>query len=84
MPSVTFAPVGKVQVKPGGAANVQTGFSGGFRVSRQFQSSEIGTADTYATEAHRGPVQVSVVSLKYPAGRRCLISLRARRETQCL
>ena len=67
VPSVTFAPVGKVQVKPGGSANVQMDFRVGtdFHVNSNHPHSEL----LIPTQLKLTAAQpVSVPTLKYPAG----------------
>jgi len=67
VPSVTFAPVGKVQVKPGSAANVQLDFRVGseFHVNSNKPKSEL----LIPTQLKLSGVPTNlVVSLKYPAG----------------
>jgi hypothetical protein len=67
IPSVTFAPVSKVQVKPGSAANVQLDFRVGseFHINSNQPKSEL----LIPTQLKLSAVPpLSVVSLKYPAG----------------
>lgn len=67
VPSVTFAPVGKVQVKPGNAANVQLDFRVGseFHINSNKPKSEL----LIPTQLKLSGVSPNlVVSLKYPAG----------------
>ena len=67
VPSVTFAPVGKVQVKPGNAANVQLDFRVGseFHINSNQPKSEL----LIPTELKLSAVPPNLaVSLKYPAG----------------
>ena len=67
VPSVTFAPVGKVQVKPGSAANVQLDFRVGseFHINSNRPKSEL-LIPTQLKLSGVGPSLV--VSLKYPVG----------------
>lgn len=66
-PSVEMAPVGKVQVKPGGTANVQLDFRVGneFHINSNKPHSELLIPTVLKLEGD-GPV--TVASLKYPAG----------------
>ena len=67
VPSVAFAPVGRVPVKPGGTANVQLDFRVGpdFHVNSNHPHSEL----LIPTQLKLTAVQpVSVPTLKYPAG----------------
>ncbi len=67
VPSVKFAPVGKVQVKPGGSATVQMDFRVGtdFHVNSNQPHSEL----LIPTQLKLTAAQpVSVPALKYPAG----------------
>ena len=67
VPSVTFAPAGRVQIKPGGSASVQLDFRVGseFHVNSNQPKSEllIPTALKFSSEG-----SVRVTNLKYPAG----------------
>ena len=67
VPSVTFAPVGKVQVKSGGSATVQLDFRVGseFHINSNQPKSEL-LIPTVLKLSSSGPVNVA--SLKYPAG----------------
>jgi hypothetical protein len=67
VPSVTFAPIGKVQVKPGSSATVQLDFRVGedFHINSNQPKSEL-LIPTQLKLSATAPV--SVASLKYPAG----------------
>jgi len=67
VPSVTFAPVGKVQVRPGGSAAVQMDFRVGtdFHINSNQPKSELLIPTQLKLSA--GP-PVSIASLKYPDG----------------
>lgn len=67
VPSVAFAPAGKVQVKPGGSATVQLEFRVGreFHINSNQPKSEL-LIPTVLKLTSTGPVDVA--SLKYPAG----------------
>ena len=67
VPSVTMAPVGKVQVRPGGTANVELAFRIGseFHINSNKPKSELLIPTALKLSAG---TPVSVVTLKYPAG----------------
>lgn len=67
VPSVTFAPVGKVQVKPGGSASVQLDFRVGseFHINSNQPKSEL-LIPTVLKLNSTAPLRVA--SVKYPAG----------------
>jgi hypothetical protein len=67
VPSVTFAPVGKVQLKPGGSATVQLDFRVGseFHINSNRPKSEL-LIPTVLQLNSKAPVRVA--SVKYPAG----------------
>ena len=67
VPSVTFAPVGTVQVRPGSSAAVQMDFrvGGDFHINSSQPKSEL-LIPTQLKLSAEPPI--SVVSLKYPAG----------------
>jgi Disulphide bond corrector protein DsbC len=67
VPSVTFAPVGKVQIKPGGSTAVQLDFRVGheFHINSNQPKSEL-LIPTVLQLSSTGPIRVA--SLKYPAG----------------
>ena len=67
VPSVTFAPVGKVQVKPGGSATVQLDFRVGseFHVNSNRPKSELLIPTVLKLDA---AMPVTVANLNYPPG----------------
>jgi len=67
IPSVTFAPAGKVLVKPGGSASVQMDFRVGsdFHINSNRPKSELLIPTVLKLDT---AAPVSVASLKYPAG----------------
>jgi hypothetical protein len=67
VPSVTMAPVGKVQVKPGGSATVQLDFRVGsdFHINSNKPKSELLIPTVLKLEASE---PVSVAAVKYPPG----------------
>ncbi len=67
VPSVTFAPVGKIQIKPGGSATVQLDFRVGseFHINSNQPKSEL-LIPTALQLNSTGPIRVA--SVNYPAG----------------
>ena len=67
VPSVTFAPMGKVQVKPGGSATVQLDFRVGseFHINSNQPKSELLIPTVVKLN---GTAPVSVANVNYPAG----------------
>lgn len=68
VPSVTMAPVGKVQLKPGGSASVQIDFrvDSEFHINSNKPHSEVLIPTVLKLNA---TTPVAVANLKYPAGR---------------
>lgn len=67
VPSVTMAPVGKVQLKAGGTANVELDFRVGsaFHINSNKPKSELLIPTVLKLSP---PQQVSIAAIKYPAG----------------